>query len=70
MEERIAKKESSNAKTAQAGAETLKKQQEDVFTIFTQFMEDTVEKFSASNRVKMLIKNMLADRANGWVKAR
>jgi hypothetical protein len=33
-------------------------------------MEDTCEKFSASNRVKMLIKNMLADRAAGWVKAK
>jgi hypothetical protein len=32
-------------------------------------MEDTCEKFVASTRVKLLIKNMLLDRESGWPKS-
>lgn len=56
-----------SAQRAEEEKPAIEKEAE-VYARFDSIMADTCEKFTSSTRTKLLIKNMLADKATGWKK--
>lgn len=46
--------------------ENSMEKQNEVYTRFNELMDGTCDKLDAPQRVKLLIKNMLEDKASGW----